>query len=240
MNKDIIQPFRKIGWIMKRFLNRSLTLIILGTSFLFSNPIFSDPPNLTLVKNELKNYYNSGLYQKELTYVIKKAQKYIDQQAEINQKEKQPKKLALVLDIDETSLSNYKYMIKRDFGGNREQFHKDIMAANAPVIKPMLSLYRDAQNHGIKVFFITGRNESERKATEKNLRKAGYSGWSGLYLRPMKYSSKSIIPFKSHTRKMLTEKGYIIVASIGDQYSDLKGGYAQKVFKLPNPFYYLP
>ncbi|KTD05633.1 HAD family acid phosphatase [Fluoribacter gormanii] len=225
---------------MTRFLNKSLSLIALGVAFLFSNPIFSDPPNLTLVKNELKSYYNSGLYQKELTHVIKKAQQYIDQQAEINLKEKSHKKLALVLDIDETSLSNYKYMIERDFGGNRKAYHQDIMAANAPAIKPMLTLYRDARNRGIKIFFVTGRNESERKATENNLHKAGYTGWSGLYLRPMNYSSKSIIPFKSHTRKMLTEKGYTIVASIGDQYSDLKGGYAQKVFKLPNPFYYLP
>ncbi|CAM2745829.1 acid phosphatase, class B [Legionella steigerwaltii] len=225
---------------MKRLLKKSLNLITLSIAFLFANPIFSDPPNLTLVKIELKNYHDSGLYQKELTQVIQKAQKYIDQQAEINQKEKSHKKLALVLDIDETSLSNYQYMIKRDFGGNRNQFHKDIMAANAPVIKPMLTLYRDARNHGIKVFFVTGRNESERQATENNLHTAGYNGWSGLYLRPMNYTSKSIIPFKSHARKMITQKGYTIVASIGDQYSDLKGGYAQKVFKLPNPFYYLP
>ncbi len=225
---------------MKRLLNKSLTLIILGTAFLFSNPIFADPPNLSLVKNELKNYYNSGCYQKELTQVIQKAQRYIDQQAEINLKGKPQKKLALVLDIDETSLSNYKSMIGRDFGGNRKEYHKDVMAADAPAIKPMLALYQDARKHGITIFFVTGRHESERKATEKNLQKAGYSGWSGLYLRPINYTSKSIIPFKSHTRKMITEKGYTIVASIGDQYSDLKGGYAQKVFKLPNPFYYLP
>lgn len=221
-------------------LNKTLALILLSTAFLFSNPIFAAPPNLTLVKNELKNYYDSGLYQKEFTQVIIKAQKYIDQQAEINQKERSPKKLALVLDIDETSLSNYKYMIKRDFGGNRKLFHKDVMAANAPVIKPMLALYHDARNHGINVFFITGRNETERKATEKNLQEAGYSEWSGLYLRPNNYSDKSIIPFKSSTRKMITEKGYTIIASIGDQCSDLKGGYTKKVFKLPNPFYYLP
>ncbi|WP_392538906.1 HAD family acid phosphatase [Legionella sp. 227] len=225
---------------MKHLFNKSLSIVTLSIAFLFPNPIFSTPPNLTLVKNELKNYHDSGLYQKELTQVIQKAQKFIDQQAEINQKQKPHKKLALVLDIDETSLSNYNSMIERDFGGNRKLFHQDIMAANAPVIKPMLHLYRDARNHGIKVFFVTGRNESERKATELNLHKAGYDGWSGLYLRPMNYSSKSIIPFKSHARKIITQKGYTIVASIGDQYSDLKGGYAQKVFKLPNPFYYLP
>ncbi|WP_115703902.1 HAD family acid phosphatase [Legionella sainthelensi] len=225
---------------MKHLVTRSLSAITLGTVILFSSPTFAEPPNLALAKNELKNYHDSGSYQKELAQVIHKAQKYIEQQASLNKKEKLPKKLAIVLDIDETSLSNYNSMIQRDFGGNRQQYHQDIMAANAQAIKPMLALYQDALAHDVNVFFVTGRNESERKATEQNLIKEGYSRWAGLYLRPMSYSSKSIIPFKSHTRQKITEKGYTIVASIGDQYSDLKGGYAQKVFKLPNPYYYLP
>ncbi|MBI2786195.1 MAG: acid phosphatase [Legionella longbeachae] len=226
---------------MKHLFKRaSLAIIILSTTFLFSTPIFSDPPNLTLVKKELKNYHDSGLYQQQLTQVIQKAKTYIDAQAAMNQKEKQHKKLAIVLDIDETSLSNYKYIIQRDFGGTKENFHKDILDANAPAIEPMLALYKNALQHGVKVFFVTGRNETERSATEKNLIKAGYTKWTGLYLRPQNYSSKSIIPFKSKARKRISEKGYTIVASIGDQYSDLKGGYAKKVFKLPNPYYYLP
>ncbi len=226
---------------MIRLINKSsLAPIMLSSTFLVSMPLFADPPNLTLIKKELKNYHDSGLYQKELCQVIQKAQSYIDKQAEINQKEKRHKKLAIVLDIDETSLSNYSYMIKRDFGGTQVEFHKNIIAASAPAIKPMLSLYKDALHHGVKVFFVTGRKESERLATENNLKRVGYSKWSGLYLRPQNYAHKSIIPFKSHAREMIDEKGYTIVASIGDQYSDLKGGHAKKVFKLPNPFYYLP
>ena len=31
-----------------------------------------------------------------------------------------------------------------------------------------------------------------------------------------------------------------IIASVGDQWSDLDGGYAERVFKLPNPFYFIP
>lgn len=226
---------------MNRLLKKiSLTALILSVTFLFSNPLLADPPNLTLLKKELKNYHDSGLYQEEFSQVIEKARNYIKQQAEINQKRKKHKKLAIVLDIDETSISNYNIMIQRDFGGNREQFHKDVIAANSPAIESTLALYKDSLRHGIKVFFVTGRNASERRATEENLTKVGYSHWSELYLRPNNYSSKSIIPFKAHARKQITEKGYTIVASIGDQYSDLKGGYAKKIFKVPNPFYYLP
>jgi hypothetical protein len=43
--------------------------------------------------------------------------------------------------------------------------------------------------------------------------------------------------FKTEVRRKLTAQGYIIVVNIGDQYSDLNGGYAERTYKLPNPFY---
>lgn len=55
-----------------------------------------------------------------------------------------------------------------------------------------------------------------------------------------KMKDKSVIPYKSSTRKMIQEKGYTIVVNIGDQFSDLAGGYAERVFKLPNPYYFIP
>ena len=48
------------------------------------------------------------------------------------------------------------------------------------------------------------------------------------------------IQFKSGTRAYIESLGYDIVASFGDQFSDLLGGYADKTFKMPNPNYYLP
>ncbi|MDR3546341.1 MAG: HAD family acid phosphatase [Candidatus Limnocylindrales bacterium] len=50
----------------------------------------------------------------------------------------------------------------------------------------------------------------------------------------------STIHYKSATRAHIESLGYDIVASFGDQYSDLIGGYADRTFKLPNPNYYLP
>ncbi|TAL61145.1 MAG: acid phosphatase [Legionella sp.] len=225
---------------MNRFDIRSVLSLSLGliSALIIGKPSFAEPANLGLIRHEIRNYYNTGLYQQELTKKIHLAHQYIIQQAKQNQG--QSNKLALVLDIDETSLSNYQTMAKRDFVGSAQQIHSEIMAAKAPVIKPMLTLYKEAQQHGITVFFVTGRKESERNATQINLKKAGYSGWGGLYLRPDSYTYQSIIPFKSQSRAAITKQGYKIIATIGDQYSDIKGGYAQKGFKLPNPFYYLP
>ena len=31
-----------------------------------------------------------------------------------------------------------------------------------------------------------------------------------------------------------------LLARMGDQFSDLEGGFADKTFKMPNPNYYLP
>ena len=48
------------------------------------------------------------------------------------------------------------------------------------------------------------------------------------------------IHYKSATRAYIESQGFDIVASFGDQFSDLKGGYADRTFKMPNPNYYLP
>ncbi|PIU45680.1 MAG: hypothetical protein COS95_02525 [Ignavibacteriales bacterium CG07_land_8_20_14_0_80_59_12] len=51
---------------------------------------------------------------------------------------------------------------------------------------------------------------------------------------------RTCIEFKSGARKEIQEKGFTILATISDQYSDLLGGYAQRTFKLPDPMYSLP
>jgi hypothetical protein len=48
------------------------------------------------------------------------------------------------------------------------------------------------------------------------------------------------ILYKSGVRAHIEELGYDIVANFGDQFSDLKGGFANRTFKMPNPNYYLP
>jgi predicted secreted acid phosphatase len=131
-------------------------------------------------------------------------------------------------------------MLKLSFGGTEKMNDDAMLAANDPAIKPALNFYKYVEAHHVAVFFITGRNEWLKKATIKNLKAAGYTKWNGLYLAPNNYSKKSIIPFKSAERKMIEGKGYDIILTIGDQYSDLNGGYADHKIKLPDPFYYIP
>ena len=116
---------------------------------------------------------------------------------------------------------------------------KEIHKADAPAIKPTLELYQFAKQHQIAVFFITGRKEHERALTEANLSDAGYSRWDSLVMKPEVYPAVPAAIFKSAMRKLIQDHGYKIVANIGDQKSDLDGGYSAHTYKLPNPFYFI-
>lgn len=150
-------------------------------------------------------------------------------------------KLALVLDIDETSLSNYEEMTKASFAYDSAAFHAWVKEARAPVILGTLRLYRMAQKLGVSVFFITGRPDSEREATERNLREKGYQNWQQLYLRPDALASQPVSEFKSGARAAIAAQGYKLVLNVGDQWSDDKGDPQAEFFvKYPNPFYFIP
>ena len=52
--------------------------------------------------------------------------------------------------------------------------------------------------------------------------------------------SCTTIHYRSAARAHIKSVGYHIVASFGDQFSDLSGGFADRTFKMPNPNYFLP
>lgn len=199
----------------------------------------SGEPNLSKVKQQLVKYHDSGKYKQQIVKANQAAIAYLQQRINSNLKLTHPKKLAIVLDIDETSLSNYQNMKKFGFGGSSKSFDRLNFLANDQAIKPTLKLYQFAQAHHVETFFITGRREYLRAATAKNLRNVGYTHWAHLYLKPMNYHGRSATPYKSQLRKQIEKQGYDIVLSVGDQYSDLKGGYADHGFKLPDPYYYI-
>jgi acid phosphatase len=91
----------------------------------------------------------------------------------------------------------------------------------------------------VAVFFISGRPPNLREATERNLREQGYDP-TGVILLPEGAHFKSAVDFKAPERRKIAEQGYTIILSMGDQESDLAGGFAERTFKLPNPVYYLP
>jgi acid phosphatase len=106
-------------------------------------------------------------------------------------------------------------------------------------LKPTLDLDKRAKTLGVAVFFISARAPELREATEKNLRDQGFE-WDGVILLPPNTSFVSAADFKAPERRKIVERGYTILFTMGDQQSDLNGGYAERTFKLPNPVYFLP
>jgi acid phosphatase len=145
---------------------------------------------------------------------------------------------ALVLDVDDTSLSNYECLAGRRF--RRSGGSPCGATGRLPAIAPTLQLYRRARELGIAVVFITGRREALRRVTLANLRAAGYEGRLRLIMRPDRERPGTHDGFKARRRRGLERQGLTIVANVGDQRSDLTGGAARATFKLPNPMYVIP
>lgn len=197
----------------------------------------SEPQNLGLQKTKLKAYHDC-CYAAALEKQDRVAMAFLERRVK---RAKPGEKLALVLDIDETSLSNYKEEAADDFGFIEHDWDAWVDEANAPSIPGTLRLAQRAQQLGVAVFFITGRDYTQRTATEENLRVAGYSRWAGLTLRSKDELHEATIVYKSAARAKIVKAGYKIILNVGDQWSDLRGSpQAEYSVKLPNPFYYIP
>jgi predicted secreted acid phosphatase len=208
-------------------------------------PVLSQPPNVGEAKIAATDYYNSGAYHRDIIAVTAEASAWIAERAS------QVERPALVLDIDDTSLTNWEVIMADDFGrifngpcdslplGPCGWVAWDLRAAT-PAISQTLALFEDARDLNVAVFFITGRDESQRAATEQNLAATGYDDYQGLHMEPVGSHFASAADFKAPQRARIEADGFTIIANMGDQPSDLAGGYAERTFLLPNPFYRIP
>jgi predicted secreted acid phosphatase len=200
--------------------------------------------NLVDLKREALHYHQSGGYARDLQLIGAEAGAFVQRRAG------EVRRPALVLDIDETSLSNWPELRANNFDYVASGpchlpkgpcgAHAWEMSARAAAIAPTLGIYKAARRHGVSVFFITGRDEGERVATERNLRRAGYRGWAGVIMRPAGSRTASAADYKAPARARIEAMGFTIIANVGDQPSDLSGGHAEAAFLLPNPFYRIP
>jgi len=197
--------------------------------------------NLDTLRSELKQYHECtctcGCYARDLDLQASRAIAFLRRRAA--QKDGQAK-LAVVLDIDETTLSNYPEMLKADFEYDAKAFDAWVNSAQAPAIPGTRLIMKEARKLGIGVFFLTGRPESQRAATESNLRAQGFEGWKGLILRAPNEAGLSALDYKSAERGKIAADGYRIVLNVGDQWSDLRGRpEAEYSVKYPDPYYFL-
>jgi len=213
------------------------------------NQIPAAPPsppalNVGTIKNLLREYHDKH-YNEDVAAVFTSAQKFVEENAT------RSKRPALVLDIDETSLTNWPNLAADDFGfvagGSCDLlpagpcgFNQWILKSQAAALTPAVTLFTAAKANGVAVIFITGRPDSQRDATIINLDRAGYDGWTELRTRHDHDDFPNVQAFKQAERIKVEAEGYTIIANVGDQQSDIDGGHGGCVFKVPNPFYFIP
>lgn len=214
--------------IIPRFLRWTVLTAGLAAALVAAEPI-----NLSTVKQAALQYAESGEYGRDIAVMCGYARDWITARAD---KKLSSEKLALVLDIDETALSNLQHMEEMDFGYIPNLWDAWVADHTAPPLSPVLEVFQQARRLDVAVFFISGRREKDRPGTEKNLKAVGYGDYAQVLLKPDDFVQSTQV-FKTATRAKLESEGWTVIANIGDQQSDLDGGASERTFKLPNPYY---
>lgn len=184
-------------------------------------------PKAPASPEEIVAYRDSGEWRADNRVAVRRARNTV-------RRHRFDRRPAIVLDIDDTALSTYGCMKAADFDRAEAGC---ALRRDLPAIRATLRLFRYARSNGVAVFFITGRREMQRDVTEANLRRAGYRGYRALHMRPDDQPARRRDGWKSRTRRAIRRRGYRIVVNVGDQRSDLRGGWAVRTVKLPNPMY---
>ena len=215
-------------WYARIVARAILAVVLAGCA---TAPVSREPRNLQLAKDEVRAYVAGGGYARDVAAVAVEARGWLEQRAI-----RGGGRLAVVFDVDETLLSNLPSMEELDFGYVPAEWQRWVEQAKAPALDPVRELFRRARELGMETLVITGRRETEREATARNLAAVGCGDFTVLVCRADS-DRGGVAEFKATTRARLAAEGRVIVANIGDQESDLAGGHAERAFKLPGPFY---
>jgi predicted secreted acid phosphatase len=214
-------------------------------------------PNIDSVKATIRTYYHAtnGIADKTSSpYITELAAITADALADLPTVDPAAKE-AVVLDADDTMLWTYD-MEDAAMHFNFDPVLQDewVQGERFPATPAMVDFVDAVQDKGYAVFGLTGRNADQEEATLGNLTKVGYTGldadnfftkWVDAADQPgyvtCATATCTTVEYKAGTRKHIEEYlGYDIALNVGDQWSDLQGGYADAVLKLPNPTYFLP
>jgi len=219
----------------------------------------ADIPNLGLVENKIEAYYgdtnDTGVASPTSNYARQTDGITARTQRNLAERLRHPGtikgKPALVLDVDDTSLITLGYEVSIGFGFTPASNAAYLQTHTLPAVFGMTGLANWAGSHKITVFWITGRHEPQRDLTAANLTAVGYEpshDTAHLFLKPDTNppayltcgTTCTTIQYKSLTRGHIESEGFDILADVGDQFSDLKGGFTDRTVKMPNPMYFIP
>ncbi|MDP1581694.1 MAG: HAD family acid phosphatase [Candidatus Didemnitutus sp.] len=180
---------------------------------------------------ELHAYVRSGQYEQDIRRIAGEATAWMNKRVSSGDE-----RLVAVFDLDETLLSNLPLLEQSDFDSSTAPWTEWEAGGNAPPIQPVADLLCAARAAGVRIVLLTGRRERQRAATLRNLGAIGLGCGFELWLKPDDERGPTS-EFKALIQREMTERGAVIILNIGDQPGDFVGGFSEREFKLPNPFY---
>lgn len=147
----------------------------------------------------------------DVTAAIAPARAYVERRTA----EPTDERPAIVFDIDNTTLATH--------------FHPFAM----PGISPVVELAQYAHARGVAIIFVTARVDFIEPVTRYSLEKAGYTV-DELHGRDLCDLFEPVQQYKTDERIEIENEGYTIIASVGNNWTDLGGGHAERTFKLPD------
>lgn len=150
---------------------------------------------------------------------------------EILKKYTNEKPIAVVMDVDETILSNHQYEYERVKTFTRytdENWNEWVERANAPLIQGAKKYIEHIRAAGVKVILISNRTTEHVPETLKNLSKLG-----------LEFNAEELL-FRKETRdktarQLAVTQQYDVIMYVGDQQGDFPEG--SNTLVLPNPMY---
>ncbi|MDT0211908.1 HAD family acid phosphatase [Curtobacterium sp. BRD11] len=222
-------------------------------------------PNIDSVKKTIATYYGdpgTGLANRTDSPYVREVRSIVDRETRQlrrihDRAVRHGQRPAIVLDADDTTLWTYDMEVAdMHFVFDPARQDEWVQDQRFPATPSMVGFVNRAQAMGFTVFGLTGRTDDQKTATVQNLAKVGYTAFSedhfftkwtgtGASQQPSWITCAAAkcttVEYKALTRKHIEQDlGYDIALNVGDQWSDLQGGYADRTLKLPNPTYSLP
>lgn len=237
-----------------------LALMLLPLLFSLSASAQAPPPTN---QSQADNEYLEGAVLWQQTSGERRALSYqafalarmmLDQDLRVNRRNRKPR--AIIVDLDETILDNSRnegMLLRNRINFNQKDWTDWVNRAEAEAVPGSVEFLRYAASRGVRVFYITNRNDSQKQGTETNLRKLGFPHVNDetlLVQTDPKNSSKE-------PRRETVGAKYRIVLLMGDDLNDFasvfensktvesrveaaernKNQFGVRFIMLPNPMY---
>lgn len=194
---------------------------------------------------QIEDYYTGGEIQRDRADVALAAWRFVRDWTRArcgsSTAEVRACKAMVVFDVDETLLNSYSYSVAQNpqFTFNSSTWDDYVASCGYSTIPQTRDLFARLKALGVHIALVSSGNRDTKPEMISCLNARGISGWDRYIMRGNAAPDVSAGEYKALARKDLERRGFTIVASIGDQVSDMSYGHLKRGFLVPNTMYYL-